>query len=213
MIDLIVNGHTHSVSTDPETPLLYVLRNDLQLNGAKFGCGLGQCGACTVLVDGSPTLSCITPTLLVAGRQVTTVEGLGTLEKPGPMQQAFIEEQAAQCGFCIAGMMLRAQALLQRSPNATEAEIRTQLEPNLCRCGTHMRILRAVQRAAALMQGTATPSLTEPDATGAVSGHHGAAEGQPAGIGESDAQQPDPEAQSDGWQRRAHAEERERPER
>jgi nicotinate dehydrogenase subunit A len=212
VIDLIVNGRTHSVSADPETPLLYVLRNDLQLNGAKFGCGLGQCGACTVLVDGAPTLSCVTPILLMAERQITTVEGLGTLEKPGPMQQAFIEEQAAQCGFCIAGMMLRAQALLQRTLNATEAEIRAQLEPNLCRCGTHMRILRAVRRAAELMQGNATPSLAEPSGTaGAVSGHAGPAEGQPAGIAEPDAQQS--ETQSDGWQRRAHAEERERPER
>jgi nicotinate dehydrogenase subunit A len=191
VIDLIVNGQSHSVSADPETPLLYVLRNDLQLNAAKFGCGLGQCGACTVLVDGAPTMSCVTPILLLAGRQITTVEGLGTEEKPGPMQQAFIEEQAAQCGFCIAGMMLRAQALLQRNPNASEAEVRTQLEPNLCRCGTHMRILRAVQRAASLMQGAPLRSNT-PD---------------------SQSQQSEPATESDGWQRRAHAEERERPER
>jgi nicotinate dehydrogenase subunit A len=191
VIDLIVNGQSHSVSADPETPLLYVLRNDLQLNAAKFGCGLGQCGACTVLVDGAPTMSCVTPILLVAGRQITTVEGLGTEEKPGPMQQAFIEEQAAQCGFCIAGMMLRAQALLQGNPNASEAEIRAQLEPNLCRCGTHMRILRAVRRAASLMQGAPLRSNT-PDPQG---------------------QQPEPATESDGWQRRAHGEERERPER
>jgi nicotinate dehydrogenase subunit A len=192
VIDLIVNGQTHSVSADPQTPLLYVLRNDLQLNGAKFGCGLGQCGACTVLVDGAPALSCVTPLMLVAGREVTTVEGLGTAESPGPMQQAFIEEQAAQCGYCIAGMMLRAQALLQRNPNAGEAEIRAQLEPNLCRCGTHLRILRAVRRAATLMQGSQPP--------------------RPAVESNTPATQ-QPATQSDGWQRRAHAEERERPER
>ena len=151
MIELKVNGRTHSVSAAPDTPLLYVLREDLQLNAAKFGCGLGQCGACTVLVDGAATLSCVTPILLLEGRQVTTAEGLGTAESPGPMQRAFIEEQAAQCGFCIPGMMMRAQELLQRSRSPTDGEIRTQLQPNLCRCGTHMRILRAVRRAATLM--------------------------------------------------------------
>jgi nicotinate dehydrogenase subunit A len=158
VIELKVNGRSHSISADPDTPLLYVLRNDLQLNAAKFGCGLGQCGSCTVLVDGAPTLSCVTPILLLEGRQITTLEGLGTLEEPGPLQQAFIEEQAAQCGYCIPGMIMRAQALLQRNPHASEAEIRAQLEPNLCRCGTHMRILRAVLRAATLMAGPRLPN-------------------------------------------------------
>ncbi|WP_395018838.1 (2Fe-2S)-binding protein [Dongia sp.] len=151
-IKLNVNGADQSIDSDPDTPLLYVLRNDLKLNGAKFGCGLGQCGACTVMVDGKAVLSCVTPVMLMEGRRVTTVEGLGTLDQPGPMQQAFIEEQAAQCGYCIPGMMMRAQALLQASPNADEREIRQALEVNLCRCGTHMRILRAIHRARDLMQ-------------------------------------------------------------
>jgi nicotinate dehydrogenase subunit A len=152
MTELKVNGHVHTVDADPETPLLYVLREDLKLNAAKFGCGLGQCGACTVLVDGEPAFSCVTPILLLQGKEITTVEGLGTLAKPGPMQRAFIEEQAAQCGYCIPGMMMRAQALLQKNPHASDADIREHLEPNLCRCGTHMRILRAVRRAAQLMR-------------------------------------------------------------
>jgi nicotinate dehydrogenase subunit A len=168
VIELKVNGRSHSVSADPDTPLLYVLRDDLQLNAAKFGCGLGQCGSCTVLVDGAPTLSCVTPIMLLEGRQITTLEGLGSLEDPGPLQQAFIEEQAAQCGYCIPGMMMRAQALLQRNPQATDAEIRAQLEPNLCRCGTHMRILRAVRRAATLMAGPgSSPRNHTPSAAGA----------------------------------------------
>jgi nicotinate dehydrogenase subunit A len=151
-VTLSVNGKTHKVDADPETPLLYVLRDDLQLNGAKYGCGIGQCGSCTVMVDGEAVLSCVTPILLLEGRKVTTVEGLGTLEKPGPMQRAFIEEQAAQCGYCIPGMMMRAQALLQADPSASEAALRAQLEPNLCRCGTHMRIIKAVMRAGELMR-------------------------------------------------------------
>jgi nicotinate dehydrogenase subunit A len=149
---LNVNGREHDIDADPETPLLYVLRDDLALNGAKFGCGLGQCGACTVLVDGAAVFSCLTPLLLLEGKQVTTVEGLGSAENPGPLQRAFIEEQAAQCGYCIPGMMMRAQALLQKNPNASDADIRRALEPNLCRCGTHMRILRAVRRAVDLMR-------------------------------------------------------------
>ncbi|MBZ9852602.1 (2Fe-2S)-binding protein [Mesorhizobium sp. CA13] len=152
MINLNVNGISHDVDVDPATPLLYVLRNDLKLNGAKFGCGLGQCGACTVMVDGKPVFSCLTPAMLVEGREVKTVEDLGTIESPGPMQKAFIEEQAAQCGYCIAGMMMRAQALLEAKPDAGDADIRQALEPNLCRCGTHMRILRAVSRARDLMK-------------------------------------------------------------
>jgi nicotinate dehydrogenase subunit A len=153
MIDFKVNGSSVQVDVDAATPLLYVLRDELRLNGAKFGCGLGQCGACTVMLDGEAVFSCLVPVSAVQGRAVKTVEGLGTIEKPGPMQRAFIEEQAAQCGYCIAGMMMRAQALLERNAKASEAEIRQALAPNLCRCGTHMRILRAVQRAASLMQG------------------------------------------------------------
>ena len=159
MTTLKVNGQEHAVDADPDTPLLYVLREDLKLNAAKFGCGLGQCGACTVIVDGQAVLSCVTPLLLVAGRNVTTLEGLGTTAAPAPIQRAFIEEQAAQCGYCIAGMMMRAQALLQKNAKPTEAQIRAELQPNLCRCGTHMRILRAVRRAATLMQ-TADASTT-----------------------------------------------------
>jgi nicotinate dehydrogenase subunit A len=152
MIAIEVNGRVHEVDADPETPLLYVLRNDLALNGAKFGCGLGQCGACTVLVDGKAVFSCMTPISTLGGRRIRTVEGLGTLERPGPMQRAFIEEQAAQCGYCIPGMMMRAQALLESNPAPSDADVRKALEPNLCRCGTHMRILRAVGRAAQLMK-------------------------------------------------------------
>lgn len=154
---LHVNGHEYEIDVDPETPLLYVLRNELALNGAKFGCGLGQCGACTVMVDGAAVFSCLTPLLLLEGKKITTLEGLGTPDNPGPVQRAFIEEQAAQCGYCIAGMIMRAQALLQRNSNASVAQIRAGLEPNLCRCGTHMRILRAVVRAAGMMR-TATKS-------------------------------------------------------
>jgi nicotinate dehydrogenase subunit A len=152
-VTLNVNGQDHSVDADPDTPLLYVLRNDLQLNAAKFGCGLGQCGACTVIVDGKPIFSCLTPIALLEGRKVRTVESLGNIDKPGPLQQAFIDEQSAQCGYCIPGMMMRAQALLERNPKPSDADIRTALEPNLCRCGTHMRIIRAVKRAADTMAG------------------------------------------------------------
>ncbi|HEY4202559.1 MAG TPA: (2Fe-2S)-binding protein [Devosiaceae bacterium] len=151
-INLTVNGQSHAVEADPDTPLLYVLRNDLELNAAKFGCGLGQCGACTVMVDGKAIFSCLTPIVVLEGKQIKTVEGLGTIDSPGPMQQAFIEEQSAQCGYCIAGMMMRGQALLERNPTANDDEIRAALEPNLCRCGTHMRILKAVKRAGELMQ-------------------------------------------------------------
>ena len=149
---LNVNGKTHEIDADPRTPLLYVLREDLQLNAAKFGCGLGQCGACTVLVDGEAVFSCVTPIVLLANKQVVTLEGLGSIDNPAPIQRAFMAEQAAQCGYCIAGMMMRAQALLQKNPHAADAEIRAALQPNLCRCGTHMRILRAVRRAAQTMQ-------------------------------------------------------------
>src|SRR5258707_14947963 len=144
MMTLKVNGQDYQIDADPDTPLLYVLREDLKLNAAKFGCGLGQCGACTVMVDGEAVYSCLIPISALAGRTIKTVEGLGTAERPGPMQRAFIAEQAAQCGYCIPGMMMRAQALLERKPAASEDEMRKALEPNLCRCGTHMRILRAV---------------------------------------------------------------------
>jgi len=152
MIELNINGRTHAIDADPNTPLLYVLRDHLALSGAKFGCGLGQCGACTVMVDGQATFSCLTPISVLPGRRIKTVEGLGTIEQPGPLQRAFIDEQAAQCGYCIAGMIMRAQALLEKNPSPSEAEIRRHMMPNLCRCGTHMRILRAVRRAAERMR-------------------------------------------------------------
>jgi nicotinate dehydrogenase subunit A len=153
MITLTVNGVPHQIDADPDTPLLYALRNDLGLNGAKFGCGLGQCGACTVLVDNKPAFSCLLPIAALADRKVRTIEGLGTQEKPGALPAAFEAEQAAQCGYCIAGMIMRAQALLERNNRPTEAELRAHMAPNLCRCGTHMRILRAVRRAATAMGG------------------------------------------------------------
>ncbi|HUC64132.1 MAG TPA: (2Fe-2S)-binding protein [Stellaceae bacterium] len=161
MIELTVNGTPHRVDVDPATPLLYVLRDELQLNGAKFGCGLGQCGACTVMAEGEAIYSCLTPLAALQGRKITTVEGLGTADNPGPLQRAFIAEQAAQCGYCIAGMIMRAQALLQRSPSASDAEIRAAMEPNLCRCGTHMRILRAIRRASSEMRTASAQSATE----------------------------------------------------
>ena len=145
---LEVNGVWRDVRSEADTPLLYVLRDELALNGAKYGCGLGQCGACTVLVDGEAVFSCVTPLAMVEGKRITTVEGLGTPERPGPIQLAFLEEQAAQCGFCIPGMMMRAAALLRANPHPGEGEIREALQANLCRCGTHMRILRAVKKAA-----------------------------------------------------------------
>ncbi|HEY3777376.1 MAG TPA: (2Fe-2S)-binding protein [Rhizomicrobium sp.] len=150
---LQVNGSSHEIDADPSTPLLYVLRNDLELNGAKFGCGLGQCGACTVLADGEAIFSCITPIAVLANRDIRTIESLGTEKQPGPLQQAFIAEQAAQCGYCTAGMVMRAAALLGKNSSPTDAEIRAHMMPNLCRCGTQNRILRAVRRAAKLAQG------------------------------------------------------------
>ena len=147
-VSLNVNGAVHSVAAEPDTPLLYVLRNDLGLNAAKFGCGLGQCGACTVLVDGAPVRSCITPIGTLGQSEITTLEGLGTVERPHPLQAAFIAEQAAQCGYCIAGMIMFAKALLDRIPQPSEAEVRLALADNLCRCGVHNRIVRAVLKAA-----------------------------------------------------------------
>lgn len=151
-ISLTVNGSTHQIEADPATPLLYVLRDDLELNAAKFGCGLGQCGSCMVMVDGEAVLSCVTPVMTLEGREVTTLEGLGTLDEPAPIQAAFIEVQAAQCGYCIPGMMMSAQALLQKNPEPSDREIRDALRTNLCRCGTHMRIIAAIRRAGALMK-------------------------------------------------------------
>ena len=143
-----VNGTDHDVTAEPDTPLLYVLRNELSLNGPKFGCGLGQCGACTVLVDGEARRACVVQTSTVVGKSVTTLEGLGTPDRPHPLQQAFIDEQAAQCGYCINGMIMRGAALLARNPRPTRTDITTALSSNLCRCGTHMRIVRAIARAA-----------------------------------------------------------------
>ena len=143
-----VNGMSHAVAAEPETPLLYILRNDLKLKGARFGCGLGQCGACTVLVDGKPVQSCDFPLSAAVGKAVITVEGLVPGGKLHPLQQAFIDEQAAQCGYCVTGIIMAAKALLDTNSRPSDAEIRTALKGNLCRCGTHQRILRAIRRAA-----------------------------------------------------------------
>ena len=147
MTTINVNGKPHAVKAAPETPLLYLLRNELQLGGPKFGCGLAQCGACTVHIDGRAMRSCSVPVSSVKGK-VVTIEGLGTPQKPHPVQKAFIDEQAAQCGYCINGMVMTAAALLERNPKPSDTDIRKAMDGNLCRCGTHMRILRAVKRAA-----------------------------------------------------------------
>jgi nicotinate dehydrogenase subunit A len=147
-ITLTVNGVEHTVRAEDDTPLLYILRNDLKLKGAKFGCGLGQCGACMVLIDGQNKMSCDTPLWSAAGKSVTTIEALGGAGAPNALQRAFIAEQALQCGYCINGMIMSASALLKRNPDPTEAEIKESLADNLCRCGTHTRIIKAVQRAA-----------------------------------------------------------------
>ena len=153
-VSLKVNGATRSVPAEPDTPLLYVLRNDLELNGAKFGCGAAQCGACTVLVDGQAVRSCVTPIGALTKSEITTLEGLGTLDRLHPLQRAFIDEQAAQCGYCINGMIMSAKALLDRNPRPSEGDVREALAANLCRCGTHGRIIRAVLRAAREMGRT-----------------------------------------------------------
>jgi nicotinate dehydrogenase subunit A len=145
---LNVNGAVHTVTAEGDTPLLYVLRNDLGLNGSKFGCGLGQCGACTALLNGAAIRTCVIPLSAVGNASVVTLEGLGTVERPHALQRAFIAEQAAQCGYCINGMIMTAKALLDHNPHPTDADIRQALAHNLCRCGTHVRIIRAVQRAA-----------------------------------------------------------------
>jgi nicotinate dehydrogenase subunit A len=154
MITLTVNGQNHTLDIDPSTPLLYALRNQLQLHGAKYGCGLGQCGACTVIIGGEPVFSCLMPVAAIGARPVRTIEGLGTIAKPGKLQRAFINQQAAQCGYCIAGMVMRAQALLDRKPSPSDDEIRAHMEPNLCRCGTHMRILAAIREASGAQDGS-----------------------------------------------------------
>ena len=153
-LKLDVNGAAKGVEVDdPQTPLLYVLRNDLGLTGTRFGCGLAQCGACTVLVDGRAVRSCSTAVSAVQGRRVTTIEGLGSPERPDPLQAAFIEEQAAQCGYCTSGMIVSARALLAQNPRPSESQVRQALAGNLCRCGSHVRVIRAVLRAAAMPGG------------------------------------------------------------
>ena len=153
-ISLKVNGSQRPVPAAADTPLLYVLRNDLALNGAKFGCGLAQCGACTVLLDGKAVRSCVTEIGSIGAAEITTIEGLGTIDRPHPLQQAFIDTQAAQCGYCINGMIMTAKELLDQNPHPTAAEVREALAQNLCRCGTHGRIVRAVLRAAETMGKT-----------------------------------------------------------
>jgi nicotinate dehydrogenase subunit A len=145
-ITLNVNGRSHTVDVDPATPLLYVLSDDLALDGPKFGCGLGQCGCCTVIAKGQAIRSCVTPVSSVAGAEITTLEGLGTVEKPHPIQQAFIDEQAMQCGFCVNGVIMTAKALLDRTPKASEPDIRQAMSDVLCRCGAHTRMMRAIKR-------------------------------------------------------------------
>ena len=145
-ITLTVNGRAHTVDVDPATPLLYVLSDDLALRGPKFGCGLGQCGACTVIARGRAIRSCVTPVSTVTSAEITTLEGLGTVERPHPIQQAFIDEQAAQCGFCLNGVILTAKAFLDQRPKASDAELQQALSGVLCRCFTHTRMLRAIHR-------------------------------------------------------------------
>ena len=146
VLTLKVNGQSHSLDLDPETPLLYVLGDDLELRGPKFGCGLGQCGSCTVIVKGEAIRSCITPVAAVAGSEITTLEGLGTIEKPHPIQKAFIDEQAMQCGFCINGVIMTAKAFLDRNPKATDTQVRQAMSGVLCRCHAHVRMIRAIKR-------------------------------------------------------------------
>jgi nicotinate dehydrogenase subunit A len=147
-ITLKVNGQAHTVTAEPDTPLLYILRNDIGLSGPKFGCGLAQCGACTVIAGDRAVRSCSVPVSAAAEKDITTVEGLGTPERPHPLQAAFVAEQAAQCGYCISGMIMQAKAILDRNPKASDGEIRQGMAGNLCRCGTHTRIMKAIKRAA-----------------------------------------------------------------
>ena len=149
-ISLRVNGKLRVVDTDPTTPLLYVLRDDLELNGPRFGCGLSQCGACTVIMDDKSVRSCSLPVSAVGNRQITTLEGLGNVAHPHRLQKAFVEEQAAQCGFCMNGIIMTAKVLLDKNPSPTDADIKKALNGNLCRCGSHVRVLRAIKRAASM---------------------------------------------------------------
>ena len=152
---LTVNGRTRVVDVDPTTPLLYVLRNDLELKGPRFGCGLAQCGACSVIMDGDAIRSCITPVNAAQNRSVTTLEGLGSVNEPHELQAAFIQEQAAQCGFCMNGMIINAKVLLENNPDPSDDDIKQALDPILCRCGSHLRVIRAIKRAAANNRATA----------------------------------------------------------
>ncbi len=156
-INLKVNGRSHTVDVEPGTPLLYILRNDLELYGPKFGCGLGQCGACTVIIEGEAVRSCIRSVDSVGASEITTLEGLGTPENPHPVQQAWIDTQAVQCGYCMNGQIMTAKALLDRNPNPTDAEIREGLADVLCRCGTYYRVIQAVKRASEITRAAAGP--------------------------------------------------------
>ena len=151
-MQITVNGRALSVTADEETPLLYVLRNEAGCKGVRYGCGLGQCGSCTVIIDGKPVQSCDVPVSAVAGKSITTVEGIGSMDEPHPLQRAFVDEQAAQCGYCATGIIMSAKALLDVNASPSDAEIKAALSKNLCRCGTHQRILRAVKRAAIEMR-------------------------------------------------------------
>lgn len=154
-LELCVNGVTQRVDAEGDTPLLYVLRNDLELNGPKYGCGLGECGACTVLLDGIPARSCVVPAAAAVGRSVTSLEGLGSQDSLGVVQQAFVDTQAVQCGYCINGMIMTAHALLMRNPDVTEDDVKRALQYNLCRCGTHVEIVQAVMLASRRLSGRA----------------------------------------------------------
>jgi nicotinate dehydrogenase subunit A len=154
-ITLKVNGASRKVDVDPSTPLLYVLRNDLELHGPRFGCGLAQCGACSVIVEGNAVRSCVTPVNAVANKAITTLEGLGSVAKPHALQAAFIEEQAAQCGYCMNGIIMNAKVLLDKNANPSDEDIKKGLDPILCRCGSHLRVIRAIKRAAASLRAKA----------------------------------------------------------
>ena len=156
-VNLKVNGRSHTVDVEPGTPLLYILRNDLELHGPRFGCGLGQCGACTVIIEGEAVRSCIRPVESVGASEITTLEGLGTPENPHPIQKAWIDTQAVQCGYCMNGQIMTAKALLDRNPNPSDAEIREGLADVLCRCGAYYRVIQAVKRASEITQAAAAP--------------------------------------------------------
>lgn len=166
-ITLNVNGRAHTLDVDPTTPLLYVLSDDLQLNGPKFGCGLGQCGCCTVIVRGQAVRSCVTPVSAASGADITTLDGLGTIDNPHPIQKAFIDEQAMQCGFCVNGVIMTAKAFLDRKPKATRREIQQAMSGVLCRCGSHVRMLRAITRYAQDLQRS--PQRAQSEESSAIS--------------------------------------------